>query len=102
MQGIPAPFGVLGEAPQKSEARLLILQGRRVEVDPEDVAEPEVFADALMDHLLQQVAPPVVGGMRTSMQIIVRKHGPDADNFQPLRVVRISEKPVCRLQEATS
>src|SRR5262249_6147610 len=57
-------------------------------------AEPGVFADALMNHVLVEVAASRVGGVGTDGEVRVGEHAPGADDFDTLGGVSFDQEVV--------
>src|ERR1700678_379762 len=80
-QTLPA---VLSVPLHKLESRFLLWQWRSTDVDPQHVAEPQVFAHALVHHLFMNAAPSRVALERPQRKILIPELAPHADYFYPL------------------
>src|SRR5271156_1945625 len=89
------PFAaVLGVPFHKFHPRLLLGQRRRADINPQHVAEPQVFAHALMHHLLTHAATPRITLARPHDKILVLKLAPHTHHLHPLGGIRLDQKCV--------
>ena len=65
-----------------------------VHIDAQHVAEPQIFADALMNHLFVNAAPAGVVVARSARKIFVTKFAPGADDFDSFGFVGFYQEVV--------
>ena len=75
-----------------TQSGFLFGQRRLPHVDPENVREPEILADALVHHLLMDAAAAPVGRVRSHRQVVVGGHAPHAQRLEALGLVGVDEK----------
>src|SRR3984957_1640667 len=90
-QSLPA---VLRITFHKLQPHFLLWQRRRTHINPKHVAEPQVFAHALMHHLLQHAAPSRVILPRPNAKILIPKLAPHAHHLHSLGGICLDEKCV--------
>src|ERR1700730_692437 len=66
------------------QSRLRRRQRWRTHIDAQHVAEPQVFAHALMHHLFPNAASARIAVARPAMQMVIAEFTPRADNFDSL------------------
>jgi len=88
-QPLPAVFHISRD---EIHPGLLLRQWRRTYINPEHVAEPQVFTHALMHHLLQHAAPSRVGTSRPDDQVLIRELAPHTYNLDPFCCVRLNQE----------
>src|SRR5687768_11089468 len=76
------------------QTSFLLREGWCTHVDPEHIAKPEILTHTLMDHLLVHTAATRIALVRTYVKILIRELTPDADHFDPFRLVGLDEKIV--------
>ena len=76
------------------DPRFGLRERRRVHIDAEHLAKPDVLAHALMDHLFAHAAPSWIVTFRSYQQILVSELAPDADHFDSLGFIAVDEKVV--------
>jgi len=85
-------FAVFGITFDELQASLLFGQRWSAYVDPEHVAEPQVFGHALVHHLLVDTAASGVTQARTDREIFVAEFAPDAEDLDTLGFVGLDEE----------
>src|SRR5215469_7359018 len=72
------------------------------DVNAQDVAKPQIFADTLMHHLLVNTPPPRIMGIRADRQILLPELAPYAQNLDPLGGISLDQEPVSHGDPETS
>src|SRR5258708_6032525 len=93
---------VLGIPLHELNARLLLRQRWRIHVNAQHVAEPQVFADALMDHLLMHAASPRITVPRTHREVRVLELTPNTDHFHAFGGVCVHKKCISHSRKCYS
>src|ERR1700675_2081344 len=73
--------GVFGIALDELETSLLLRERRSTHIDAEHGSQPQVFAHALMHHLLMDTAATRVAGVGANRQISVAELAPHTEDF---------------------
>src|SRR5678816_1522769 len=77
------------------DARFVLGQGRRMHVDAEHIAKPQILAHALMHHLLAHAASAGIDLIRPDREVLVPELTPYAQDLQSLGGVALDQKLVC-------
>jgi hypothetical protein len=70
------------------------LLGKRgcANIDVEYIAEPFVFTDALIYHVLQWITISSIQRMRTDEKIVIHEHTPNAEGLDPFGIIGVHKK----------
>ena len=68
--------------------------GGALHVDTEHRPKPDIFADALVHHVLVHTAPASIGRVGAHGQILVSEHAPGANHLDALGLVSLNQKLV--------
>ena len=71
---------------------------RRANIDAEHVEEPQVLADTLMHHVLVNAPSSKIRSIRADWKVLVPEHAPNANDLDPLGLVRLNQKVVFHKQ----
>jgi erythrin-vacuolar iron transport family protein len=91
-QDIQSLSGVLRVPGDEAKPVLHGGQGRRLDMNPEHAAKPQVFADALVHHLLPHASAAAVDCMGPGRKILIAEHTPNTDHFEPLGFVGVHQE----------
>lgn len=94
LQGGESLGAEVGIFVDKGEAGFFGGERRGANIDAEHGAEPEVFADALMDHLFADGTAAGIAGIGAEGQVGVSKFAPGAEDFEAFGGVSFHEKVV--------
>jgi hypothetical protein len=85
---------VCGIAFHELEACFLLRKRGRADIYAKHVAEPQVLADALMNHVFMDAPAPRIAGTRAEEQILVQEFTPDADHLEPFGGIGLDQEVV--------
>src|ERR1700675_2391649 len=87
-------FTVLRVTFHEFQPRLVVRQWRSTHIYTQHIAEPQVFAHALMYHLFLHAAPAGITIARAAMHVFITEFAPRADNLDSLCFVGFHQKVV--------
>ena len=85
---------VLCVTPDETEAGLRVRKGRGTYFNSQHIDEPRVFAHALVDHMLMDAPPTLVGSGGPHRQVLICELAPDTQHFQTFGIVGVNQKVV--------
>src|SRR5262245_8966981 len=86
--------GVGRVAPNELEPGFRLRQRRRADIDAQYVPKPEILADALMHHVLQDAPTTAITGVGPDREVLVAERGPGTQHLDPLGGVGIYQKGI--------